>query len=229
MKIKTIALAIVLSFGSASAGALAGDRAADRAGNRAGWSVVPYAGYSILSDQSPLLTGAEVADGGSNVAVDDGFTAGLGLRYHYNSPWSAEIGWEYRSNDSTITDAQGNTLPGGNYASNIFYLNGRYDLPVDSGDWQLWVGGGVTVSQEIDLDSESAAGETSFSDGGSTGYQLMVGANRRLSPRWYLTTEIRYSDQQDLTLTAEAGGSGQVTAIDYSPLTLQLGIGYRFR
>ena len=231
MKIKTIALTSVLTCGSASASAIAvaADRIAEQAAGRAGWSIVPYAGYSILSDQSPTLAGTEAADGRSSVAVDDGFTAGLGLRYHYDSPWSAEVGWEYRSNDSTITDAEGNALPGGNYASNIFYLNGRYDLPVDTGAWQLWVGGGVTVTQEIDLDSESAAGETSFSDSGSTGFQLMAGANRRLSPHWYLTSELRYSDQRDLTLAAEAGGVGEVTRLDYSPLTLQLGIGYRFR
>ena len=98
-----------------------------------------------------------------------------------------------------------------------------------SADWQFWVGGGVTVTQEIDLDSESAVGETSFSDSGSMGFQLMAGANRPLGRVWYLTSELRYSDQRDLTLSAEAGGNGEVRGLDYSPLTLQLGIGYRFR
>jgi len=195
----------------------------------AGWSVVPYAGYSSLSDQSPTLTGTGVGDGAAKVSVEGGFTAGLAVRHHYASPWSSEFGWEYRSNDAVITDAAGNQLPGGNYASNIFYLNGRYDLPLETGNWQLWVGGGVTVAQELDLDSESSAGETSFSDGGSAGYQLMVGANRWFGAQWYLTGELRYSSQQDLTLSEESGGSGDISGIDYAPVTLQFGVGYRFR
>jgi len=193
----------------------------------AGWSVVPYIGYSVLSDQSPSLTGPAAADGAADVSVDNGFTAGLGVRYHYNSPWSSEFGWEYRSNDSVITDASGSQLPAGNYASNLFYLNGRYDLPLETGDWQVWIGGGLTVVQELDLDSESSTGETSFSDGGSIGYQVMVGANRQLNRKWYLTTELRYSSQRDLTLSEEAGGNGEVSGLDYAPVTLQLGVGYR--
>ncbi len=193
-----------------------------------GWSVVATVGSSSMTDQSPTLSGAEAADGRADLALDTGFAAGLAVRYNYESPWSSEIGWEYRSNDALITDASGAQLPSGNYASNIFYLNARYDLPVRSGNWQWWVGGGLTVSQEIDLDSESDAGETSFSDGGSIGYQFMAGADRALSDRWYVSTEVRYSAQRDLTLSAEEGASGEVTSLNYAPLTLQLGIGYRF-
>lgn len=193
----------------------------------AGWSVVPYVGYSVLSDQSPSISGLGAGDGVADVSVDDGFNAGLAVRYHYDSRWSSELGWEYRSNDSLITDASGSVLPGGNYASNLFYVNGRYDLPLKTGAWQVWVGGGLTVAQEIDLDSESSDGETSFSDGGSIGYQFMVGADKPLTPKWYLTTELRYSAQRGLTLAEEAGGNGEVSDLDYTPVTLQVGVGYR--
>lgn len=192
-----------------------------------GWSVIATVGSSAMSDQNPSLSGT-AADGRADLALDSGFAAGLALRYNYESPWSSEVGWEYRSNDALITDASGARLPSGNYASNIFYLNARYNLPVVTGGWQWWVGGGLTVAQEIDLDSESAAGETSFSDGGSTGYQIMAGADRALNDRWYLSTEVRYSSQRNLTLSAEEGATGTVTGLEYTPLTLQLGIGYRF-
>lgn len=193
-----------------------------------GWSIVPYFGFSQLGDQSASLVNAEnIAPGNFNVAVDSGFTAGLSVRYDYKeSPWTSEFGWEYRSNDSTITTADGSDLPSGNYASNVFYLNGRYQF---NGTSRLtpWVGGGLTLIQEIDLDSENAAGERSFSDGGAVGFQVMAGIDYDLSERFYLTSELRYSSQAGLDLTEE-GGAGKVSDIDYQPLTLGLGIGYRF-
>lgn len=198
------------------------------ADDRDGWSVVPYVGISILGDQSPRLTGAnDIVDGSLDIAVDNGFTAGLGLRYAYkDSRWISEFGWEYRSNDSATTAADGSLLPDGNYASNSVYLNGRYDL-LDGETWTPWVGAGLTWIQEIDLDSEDDAGERSFADSGSVGFQVMAGVNRDLNDRFYLTGELRYSSQTRLDLDEEEG-SGRVSGIDYQPLTLGLGLGVRF-
>lgn len=201
---------------------------ASQANSRAGWSVVPYVGYSSLGDQQATASDFDTGDGAIDITVDDGFTAGLSVRYRYDSPLSAEFGWEYRSNDSVITDATGADLPGGNYASNIFYLNGRYNLPLNRGAWQPWVGGGLTWVQEIDLDSETLPAETSYSEGGAAGFQLMAGINRDINERWYLTSELRYSNLQSLTLDQEGGGNGTVSNIDYQPVTLQIGLGYRF-
>ena len=81
--------------------------------------------------------------------------------------------------------------------------------------------------QEIDLDSETADAERSFSDSGSVGFQLMAGADYKLSERFYLTGELRYTSNVGIDLSEE-GGSGAVTDIDYQPITVGLGIGYRF-
>ncbi len=192
------------------------------------WSLVPHFGLSVLGDQSADVVGADgIDDGKSSIAVDQGFTAGLSVRYDYaDSPWISEFGWEYRSNDSRATTAGGLLLPSGNYASNTFYINGRYVLSSGS-RLSTWVGGGVTWLQEVDLDSEDAAGERSFSDSGSVGYQAMVGVDYELSSRFYLTGEFRYSNQTGLDLSEE-GGDGSVNGIDYQPVTLGLGVGYRF-
>jgi len=80
----------------------------------------------------------------------------------------------------------------------------------------------------VDLDSESVAGEISFSDDGSIGFQVMAGVDVELAPAWYLTTELRYSDQRGLTLVREEGSAGAVANIDYQPLTVSLGLAYRF-
>lgn len=208
---------------SCAIGAIAPAWAADE-----GWSVVPYVGLSQLGDQSPDITDADdIVDGGLDIAIDSGFTAGLGVRYDYaDSRWTSEFGWEYRSNDAQTTTADGSVLPDGNYASNVFYVNGRYAL-TDGNRWTPWVGSGLTWIQEVDLDSEDAEGERSFADGGSVGFQVMAGADVDLNERIYLTGELRYASQTGLDLDEE-NGDGRVNDIDYQPITLGLGVGVRF-
>jgi len=138
--------------------------------------------------------------------LKDGFTAGLSARYYYpDSRWVSEFGWEYRSNDSTITPRL-----------------------TEGSSFTPWLGGGVTWTQEVDLDSEDANGERSFSDSGSVGFQLMAGADYDLSDRLYLTGELRYSSQTEIELSEQGGGGATVTGLDYQPLTLSVGVGVRF-
>lgn len=193
-----------------------------------GWSVVPYVGGSQISDQSGVIAGAQdITDGPIDIQLDGGFVAGLGIRYDYkNSPWSAEFAWEYRSNDSGTTASDGTELPGGNYASNIFALNGRFSFS-RKGAFTPWLGTGLTYVQEIDLDSENSDGERSFSNSGVVGIQFMAGVDYSLSSRFYLSSELRYSSITGIDLDEE-GGAGNITGLDYQPLTLGLGGGFRF-
>lgn len=193
-----------------------------------GWSLVPYVGFSEMGDQSGAFSGAEdITDGGFDVSLDSGFVGGLSVRYNYtDSPWSSEFGWEYRSNDSTITLADNTRLPDGNYASNTFYLNGRYALTTGK-RFTPWIGGGVSVIQEIDLDSEGSGPERSFSKGGAFGVQLMAGVDVDITERLYLTSELRYTGFTGLEMTEE-GGDGKISEIDYTPITLGIGLGFRF-
>ena len=214
--------AAAIALGSALVTTLTSHAADDR------WSIVPYVGISQLGNQSPTIIGGEdIVDGGLDISAGSGFTAGLGIRYGYeNSRWNSEIGWEYRSNDSETTTANGSVLPDGNYASNIFYLNGRYSL-TDGNRWMPWLGGGLTWIQELDLDSENIDGERSFSISSSVGFLIMAGVDYNLSNRFYITSELRNGSHRSLDLEEE-DGNGRVTNIDYQPVTLGLGIGIRF-
>ncbi len=194
-----------------------------------GWSLVAHVGSSNIEDQSAsIINATDITNGPAQVSLDSGFTAGLSVRHDYEgTPWISELGWEYRSNDAQTTTSDNTRLPDGNYASNIFFLNARYQL--DSGpSLTPWVGAGITWVQEIDLDSEDPTGERSFSDSGATGYQLMLGADYQLTDNFYITGELRYSGMTGIDLTQE-GGSGEVRNLDYQPITLGLGIGYQFR
>lgn len=192
------------------------------------WSVVPYVGLSVLGDQSAGINDSDdMANGEFNLTTGSGFTAGISARYDYrNSPWISEFGWEYRSNDSSATTSDGESFESGNYASNTFYLNGRYAFFNES-SYTPWIGGGAIWTQEIDIDIQSDATANSFSDSGSVGVQLLAGVDYNLSDRFYLTSEIRYSSQSGLDLTSE-NSAGHVSDINYQPLTFGLGLGIRF-
>jgi len=192
------------------------------------WALVPYIGASLLDDQNPTITNAtDIADGSATVLTDTGFAAGLGVRYQYEgTPWSSELGWEYRSNNTETFTSDNTQLPDGNYASNIFYLNGRYAFNATSA-FTPWVGGGILWTQEIDLDSEDNNGERSFSDSGSIGMQVMAGFNYDITDRLYITSELRYSSQTGIELREEGGLSGSVKNINYQPVTVGFGLGVR--
>ena len=191
------------------------------------WYLRGTAGYSMLDDQTGATSADLAAAGDAEFAIDNGYTAGLGLGYQLNPSWSVELYWEYRSHAAETTLGNGERFDDGNYASNIFYLNGNYHWATD-GPWQPYVGAGIGWVEEIDIDLErSGEPERSFSDSGYVGFQFYTGVNYALSPKWSLQGEIRYSVFDDIDLDEESG-SGTIEGLDYDPFTAQLGVVYRF-
>jgi len=88
------------------------------------WFVRSHVGTGQVSDQSSSTDNFGSGVSSLEASIDQGFTAGLGVGYQFNPKWAAELGWEYRSNDSEVTLDNGQVFAGGNYASNVFYLNG---------------------------------------------------------------------------------------------------------
>ncbi len=186
-----------------------------------GWFVKPYGGYSGLSDTSGSLNG-EVVD----VSLDGGFAAGMGVGYRYNQRWSAEVAWEYRSNESE-TEVGPLTYGDGNYASNIFFVNGyRHFEP--RGRFQPYVGVGLGWVQEIDIDLEGRGPEISYSGDGDVVFQVMAGADYLISEAWEISAEIRYANLTDVDLEGEGAAAGEIEGLDYEPITFNLGVVYRF-
>ena len=92
----------------------------------------------------------------------------------------------------------------------------------------FYVGAGLGWLQEIDIDLEGNGPEQSYSGDGDIGVQLFLGADYALSDAWALQGEVRYARFSDIDLDGEARAEGSLTGLDYEPLTLQLGIVYRF-
>ena len=158
--------------------------------------------------------------------LDSGFTPGIAFGKQLNDRWAAELAWEYRSNDSNTTLADGDDYPQGNYASSVFALNGYYHFASDN-PWQPYLGAGVMLVQEIDLDLERDGVEQSYSGDGDVGLQVMAGVRYAFNDDWSLLGELRYGRFSGVELQGE-NNSGRLTDLDYDPLTLGLGLQYNF-
>ncbi len=191
------------------------------------WYVRPYVGLSQMSDLETRFDNIDGLSGQAEVDLDDGFVSGIGLGYRYNDNLAAEVGWEYRSNDSAVTLAGASTFDDGNYASNMLYVNMQYAFDRNGG-WQPYVGAGLTWLQEIDIDLERSGQELSYSGDGDIGYQLFAGINYDLNQNWKLQTELRLGSISDIDLDGEGSSVGSFSGIDYETTSLQVGLVYEF-
>ena len=191
------------------------------------WFVRPYAGLSQMSDLDSDFDDIDGLSGDADIDLDTGFTGGIGLGYRYSDSFAVEFGWEYRSNDSKTVLESASEFDDGNYASNIFYLNGHYSF-AETGKWQPYIGAGLTWVEEIDIDLERGGDELSYSGDGDTGYQLFAGINYDLAENWKLQSELRYGSISGIDLDGEGNDAGGFDGIDYETTTLQFGLVYDF-
>ncbi len=196
-------------------------------GNADDWHLRTFFGKSTMSDFTAEGLGFEQTDVSSKINLGGGFNAGLGLGYQVHKNWVLEFAWEYRSNDSAVEFAGGDRYDDGNYASNIFFLNGIH-LFDNYLSWQPYVGFGVGWVQEIDIDLERPGEELSYSGDGDIGPQLFAGVSYKLNDWLELQGELRYGSFTDISLSSEVGDSQTFNAMDYKPATFQLGVSFSY-
>jgi opacity protein-like surface antigen len=184
------------------------------------WGITPTFGLSQMSGQTANTVGLGAVDGPAVIDLDSGFVAGLRVEYQAAKSWGIQFGWEYRSNESSVTLSDGQQFDEGNYASNVFYLNGIYQLP-KVGGLEPYVGAGLIWMQEVDIDLERNGVETSFDSQGDIGFQLLAGAKLPLSKHWAVSGELRYGRVSGIDL-------GSIRGLNYNPLTVQIGVTYSF-
>ena len=192
-----------------------------------GWFIKPITGFSQMSSTDGNSIGVGTQDGVVDVDLDSGFLAGLGFGYRYNPSLSVELSWEYRTNDSETTLADGDLFDDGNYASNTFYLNGYYHFQTEN-RWTPYLGLGLGWIQEIDIDLERGGTEQSYSGDGDIGLQAMLGLEYELNSNWKFNTELRYSRFSSIDLEGEDGATGRIDDLEYDPLTVGVGFSYYF-
>ena len=190
-----------------------------------------YGGTSMLGDQSISQTGVAAAGATSDESFDVGMVAGGAVGYYFTDNISAELAWDYRSNSLDKANfSDGTNFKDGDFASNIFFVNGYYHLdPVMNSKFRPYFGAGLGYVQEIDFDLKNASGvETSYSQDGEIAYQLMAGTSYGLTENWDLTADVRYMRADSINLKRETGSSAELRNVDYDPVSLTVGVVYKF-
>jgi opacity protein-like surface antigen len=195
------------------------------------WYLKPTVGAAFLSSSSFNQSGVAEPGATGTGDFDSGYFAGIGFGYRFDNGWSTDLTWEFRTNDlNEVSFSDGTRFTEGNYASNIFYLNGYYTFGTDQDRrWRPYLGAGLGYVQEIDIDLETGGVENSYSGDGELAYQVMGGIEYDLSDRWRLQGEARYVSVSGVDLDFEgAGTAAAITGIDYDGWTLGLNAVFDF-
>ena len=184
-----------------------------------------YGGTNFIGDKSYNQTEVAAAGTIGNSSFDTGMMTGAAVGYFFTDHTAAEISWDYRRNESdSNTFSDGTNFSSGDYASNIFFLNGFYhfDRIIES-KLRPYLGAGLGYVEEIDLDLEAG----SYSSGGELATQLIAGTSYFLSNSWDLNADVRYVRASSMNLDQE-NGAGTIKGINYNHITLSVGAVYKF-
>lgn len=191
-----------------------------------GWYAGAVFGTTGQAKQSLRFDGGASESGNARFGSD--FLAGGTAGYAFGNGWRVEGEFVYQSvaRDNmpfAAPDLQGD----GNYASTSLAVNALYDFNLfGSPRARTYVGAGLVLLTEVDIDFETSSGERSFS-GDGTAFQLLAGVRYDLGERWYLDLGWRQLYGADLTLDGEGATAGRVRG-DYEPWAVTLGAGLRF-
>ena len=184
-----------------------------------------YGGTNFLSDKSYDQTNVAAVGATGTSSFDTGMMTGAAVGYFFTDHTAAEIAWDYRRNESdNNTFSDGANFSSGDYASNIFFLNGFYHFDrIMESKLRPYLGVGLGYVQEIDLDLEAG----SYSSGGEFATQFVAGTSYSLSKNWDLNADVRFVRASGMNLDKE-NGAGTIKGIDYNPITLSVGAVYKF-
>lgn len=188
-----------------------------------------YVGSNMLNDKKISQTGVASSGAIGDFSFSSGWIAGGALGYYFTNNLATEIGWDYRTNELNKANfSDGKNFNEGDFASNILFLNNYYNFnPIIKNKLRPYVGLGLGFVEEIDIDLNSGGIENSYSSNNNLTYQLIAGVAYSLNKDWDLTTDLRYMRINNITLKNEKG-AGELRRIDYNPVSLSLGVMYKF-
>ena len=190
----------------------------------------PRGYYATIYAQASRLgsTSFDESSGVLGAGLTAKFDAGLGfggdIGFRYGNGWAAEVEWNYRRHDLKSLSGSTTTVNDGDFASNIFFVNGLRRFPGTSGGWTPYIGAGIGWVQEIDFDLNSGGTDRAWSKQGKVGLQLIAGAEIPMNKDWRLTADVRMLRLGSVELPAEEGVTGRLSKPDYNPVSVQLGL-----
>ena len=177
----------------------------------------PYGGFIGIQNMNvALLSGSQT----TNINIEGGFgyTTGISVGYNFTKNISAEFGWEYKSNEITVT--YNNSKTTGDYASNFIQLNGIYNFNTN-GLVRPYIGAGVSLIQEIDMDL-SLDENSSFSNSGNIGLQGIAGLDLNFSKKWAVNLEAKYVSFGEFDMAGENTDLA-LNNLQYNPFIFNIG------
>lgn len=196
-----------------------------------GFYATLYGQYSRIGSSTFTESGALGAGSGLSAEFGRGRGFGGDIGYRYGNGWAAEVEWNYRSHSLRSLRQGGVSLSrDGDFASNTLLINALRRFPSNS-PWIPYVGAGVGIVQEIDIDIRPASGgaNRSYSASRRAAFQLIAGVEYAITPTWRLTADARWLRVGSVQLDNESGNSGgTVRSPSYNPLSVQFGVRYSF-
>lgn len=189
-----------------------------------GFYATIYAQASRLSSTSFDENGSGGLGAGLTAKFDTGFGFGGDIGFRYGNGWAAEVEWNYRRHDLKSLTGSATPVNDGDFASNIFFVNGLRRFPGAVGKWTPYIGAGVGWVQEIDFDLNSGTTDRAWSKQGKIGLQLIGGAEIPLNKDWSLAADIRMLRLGRVELPAEEGATGRLSKPSYNPVSVQVGL-----
>lgn len=186
-----------------------------------------YGGASVLGNQDISQSGFRTAGVTGEMETSLGYRAGFSFGYNWSESFSSELTWDYITNSAETTFSDGSNYSRGDYSSRLHFLNTYYHFN-SSGNFRPYLGIGLGIIQEIDIDLEDSTGEQSFSDDGGLGYQLIVGTEYKINNNWGLNIELTNIGFSGPDFRSEGGNSVISDTEGYGPWNVNLGLKYSF-
>lgn len=211
--------------------ALATPAAAQSSTDDSRWYFTLNGGWSGIRDASATLQPPGAASTSGELKLGNGYLIGGSIGYRITPSWRIEGELAYRSNgvDSTTVRGLDAKQSDGDLASLAFMFNGLYDFE----GWQTsfarfrpFVGAGIGWAQEIDTDLTVGGVSREFS-GNRFAYQLLAGVNWYYRSGWFAGARLKWFDAGSVDMDASLASLGKLK-VDYSGLSAELSIGYRF-
>lgn len=190
----------------------------------AGFYANVYGGPGAMASTSFSESRATDPAVGGKVTFGKGIGFGAAVGQRYSNGWAAELAWDERGN---FLKRVGGVAVDGNVFSTVVFLNGYYRFPV-WGTVRPFIGAGLGYVVGLDIDVDRDGTEQEYSRKGGVAVQAIAGGEYRMSSRWSLSGDVRWSRMGSGTFKATTAGTTLVGEPKYQPVSLNLGVSYRF-
>jgi len=181
-----------------------------------------YGGISsLLSDKIEITTPSRNYT--TNYDYEPGFNVGFSIGYFVFEKFVIQTGFENRSDRLLLSLLSSNTSAGEfelrtRLKTNTAYINMVYYFK-DGDKLKSYAGLGGAILQDV---SYEFYGED-FSNSGQFGFRFLIGADYKIQENWALNFEANYNSFETINLSRT---NGTLFNLEYTPLTLNLGIIY---